>query len=284
MTIPVKVHNTDFKSFQIIDKITTTEFFLTFRQVLILIKQHTHINNPHECLFRVYYLWFLMVELYLNNMNIELNIRLSRNIDASWTKCSHGKSQQQYNQLEVVMSRKFFNPVLFAVIALAITITSCIKKKSEESSELQKQIPSSGTAPAPGPKLESTQKSSSPVEVITGFNHLDSIIKNTPNDLLIFDLYADWCRPCKILAPVYSSLAQKHGAKARFFRIDIQKHRDIASAFRVNGIPLVVFMKDKEIVHAITGVRPAEHYESVITSCGASVSKEECRKKLEATL
>lgn len=182
------------------------------------------------------------------------------------------------------MLKQLSSIIPFLIIPLVII--SCTGKKSNVSSEKPevKTPVAEATSPSPVPKAQPAPESSSPIEVITSFTHLDSIIKNTPNALLIFDLYADWCKPCKMLAPIYSSLAKKHSGKARFFRVDVQKHRDIAQAFRVNGIPLVVFMKDNEIVHAITGLRPPEQYEMVITSCGASVSKDECHKKLEAAL
>jgi thioredoxin 1 len=177
------------------------------------------------------------------------------------------------------MYRILYKNLQLSLLSIVFLLFFCNKNQKTEATVTpvpeQKTVQ---TAPAPDHQSESL------VEVITSFDHLDSIIKNSPNDLLIFDLYADWCRPCKILAPMYSSLAKKHHAKARFFRVDVQKHRDIASAFRVSGIPMVVFMKNKEIVSTIRGLRPQEQYETVITSCGASVSEEECRKKLEAAL
>lgn len=177
------------------------------------------------------------------------------------------------------MLQKLFKKVQLPLLPIVLLLFFC--SKNQKNAETATPVPEQKTVqPPPAPE----HQSDSPIEVITSYNHLDSIIQNSPNDLLIFDLYADWCRPCKMLAPMYSSLAKKHHANARFFRVDVQKHRDIASAFRVNGIPYVVFMKDKEIVRAITGLRPEKQYETIITSCGSSVSKEECRKKLETTL
>lgn len=118
------------------------------------------------------------------------------------------------------------------------------------------------------------------VENITSYDHFNSVLDGSPGKLLVFDLYADWCRPCKLLAPTYSALAQEHGTKARFFRVDIQQHQDIASAFQASSIPLVVFIKDKEVVKAIIGLNPRESYERVLTTCGPSVPAAECKSKL----
>ncbi|MBN1307415.1 MAG: thioredoxin family protein [Chitinispirillaceae bacterium] len=123
-----------------------------------------------------------------------------------------------------------------------------------------------------------------PVESIGSLDELISIVEGSPGQLLVFDLYADWCMPCKILLPTFTALAGAHSKNARFFRVDLQRNPDIASAFRVNSIPMVVFMKDKEVVHALKGLNPKEYYERVITMCGPSIPAAECRTKLEGTL
>ena len=119
---------------------------------------------------------------------------------------------------------------------------------------------------------------------ITNLDNLNAILEGTPGKLLVFDLYADWCVPCKILAPLYDSLAVKHGELADFYRVDVQRNPDIAAAFGVQGIPFVVFMKNREIVHAITGLNPPESYERVITTCGGTASVKECRENLNKPL
>jgi thioredoxin 1 len=119
---------------------------------------------------------------------------------------------------------------------------------------------------------------------ITSYDHFKSVLDGSPGKLLVFDLYADWCKPCRLLAPTYSALAQTHGKNARFYRVDIQQHRDIASAFQANGIPLVVFVKDNEVVKAIVGLNQREIYEQVLTVCGPSVPAAECKASLAENL
>jgi hypothetical protein len=52
----------------------------------------------------------------------------------------------------------------------------------------------------------------------------------------------------------------------------------------VRGIPYVVFIKDKEVVHALAGLNTREQYERVITSCGNDIPLAECKKHLEQSL
>ena len=122
------------------------------------------------------------------------------------------------------------------------------------------------------------------VIALSGLDTVTAIVEGTPGQLLVFDLYADWCRPCKLLAPMYDSLAETHGHTANFYRVDVQRNPDIAAAFGVRGIPLVVFMKDKEVVQALSGLNPRTSYERILTSCGEEVSVEECRENLNKAL
>ncbi len=96
-----------------------------------------------------------------------------------------------------------------------------------------------------------------------------ALIDTSGDRLLIFDLYADWCKPCKILSPVLEELAKENRHKASFFKVNIDKHKRIGSMFRVAGIPFVVFVKNKQGVHSLTGVMPKERYQQAINKFSA---------------
>ncbi len=96
-------------------------------------------------------------------------------------------------------------------------------------------------------------------------DHFKAVIDSSGDRLLIFDLYADWCMPCRILSPMLEEIAKEYGDKASFYKIDIDKHRGIASVFGPKGIPYVVFVKNKKGVHALMGVQPKDVYIRAIT-------------------
>ena len=122
------------------------------------------------------------------------------------------------------------------------------------------------------------------VSQINSMNEFQNIVESNNGTLLVFDLYADWCAPCKILAPTFNSLASVHNERVKFFRVNVDKHPDIASVFSTRAIPLVVFVRDKEAVHSLAGVNPREEYERVIIACGSAESNESCKKNLGNTL
>ena len=98
------------------------------------------------------------------------------------------------------------------------------------------------------------------VKTIQSMDEFKKIIESSPNRLMVFDLYADWCSPCRILSPMLEEIARENKVKADFYKIDVDELRQLASAFRVSGIPHVAFLKNKTIVYALVGVRPKSVY------------------------
>lgn len=146
----------------------------------------------------------------------------------------------------------------------------------ENKPETQSEKPASQPENKPA-----TQPKNEPVQLISTMDELKKLIDTSGNKLLVFDLYADWCMPCRLLSPTLTSIASANTKNARFFRINVDKSRDIAAEFGVNGIPFVVFIKNKEAVYAITGLNPKERYESVIACCGTSQTAASCKAKLQ---
>ena len=182
------------------------------------------------------------------------------------------------------MNRKQW-PAIKVLIAISLSALYlfCTKQenRSLKSNNSQQRVTTSNDSMAGQSTQALSEKS---VTLIKSLDDLNSIVEGTPGRLLIFDLYADWCRPCRILAPTFAALANDHSHKADFFRIDVQKNPDIASAFNVRGIPYVVFIKDKQIVHSLRGLNAREQYERVITTCDSTVSAEDCRTKMQQVL
>jgi thioredoxin len=116
------------------------------------------------------------------------------------------------------------------------------------------------------------EKTSPGVIAITSDEQFKAIIDTSGDRLLIFDLYADWCMPCKILSPTLEELARENSGKASFYKINVDVHTQIAGMFGVSGIPFVVFVKNKTGVHALTGVNPKGTYQRAIDQFAGSES------------
>lgn len=82
--------------------------------------------------------------------------------------------------------------------------------------------------------------------------------------IVVVDFYADWCGPCKMLAPVFQELAGEMGASAKFIKIDVDKTQDVAAKFEVASIPTMVILKDGKEADRIVGFMPKQAIESKI--------------------
>ncbi len=131
-------------------------------------------------------------------------------------------------------------------------------------------------------KKAETAKKNSLISEITSIEEFQKVLDNSGKTLLLFDLYADWCMPCKILSPLLEDLAFANKDKAKFYKINVDKQQEIAAAFKVTGIPLVVFVKEKNGIRAFTGVQSKTTYQQVINQYSESGSEELADGTLEA--
>jgi|TARA_R110002020_G_scaffold362574_4_gene574884 thioredoxin 1 len=77
--------------------------------------------------------------------------------------------------------------------------------------------------------------------------------QETATGITLIDFYAEWCGPCKVLAPILESVSEK--STANIYKVDVEKNRTLAQQFGVRGIPLLVVMKDGKPVEQTTGLK-----------------------------
>lgn len=80
----------------------------------------------------------------------------------------------------------------------------------------------------------------------------------------IIDFYADWCGPCKIIAPIMEELAAEYEGKIKIYKIDTDDERELASAFGIRSIPSVLFSPLKGKPMMKTGALSKEAYVKII--------------------
>lgn len=66
------------------------------------------------------------------------------------------------------------------------------------------------------------------------------------NELALVDFYADWCGPCKTLAPIVEELSEEYADRINFYKLDVDKDGEVATKYGVRGIPtLIIFAAGK---------------------------------------
>ena len=73
---------------------------------------------------------------------------------------------------------------------------------------------------------------------------------------VLLDLWAAWCGPCRLVAPVVDELATEYAGRIKVGKIDVDAEPAIAAAFGVQSIPTIVLIKDGEVVAQAIGARP----------------------------
>ena len=81
---------------------------------------------------------------------------------------------------------------------------------------------------------------------------------------ILLDFYADWCGPCRMVAPVFDALADKYDGKAKICKVNVDEQKQLAMTHRVMSIPTVIFMKNGEVVDKVTGALPQAAFEEKI--------------------
>ena len=71
----------------------------------------------------------------------------------------------------------------------------------------------------------------------------------------LVDFYADWCGPCRTMAPILKEVAHDLGAAAKVAKVNVDEDRELAQRFRVRGIPLLVVLKDGKEVQRMVGLQ-----------------------------
>ena len=75
---------------------------------------------------------------------------------------------------------------------------------------------------------------------------------------VLVDFYADWCGPCKTLAPILQQVARTHAGRLRVVKVDVDKNPAAAQQYRVQGVPTLVLFKGGQPVWRQSGVLAAE--------------------------
>jgi len=79
----------------------------------------------------------------------------------------------------------------------------------------------------------------------------------------IIDFYADWCGPCKMVAPILEELSEEYKGKVHIYKVDTEVEQELAAAFAIRSIPTMLFCPMGEAPQMAQGALPKQQLEQV---------------------
>ena len=81
---------------------------------------------------------------------------------------------------------------------------------------------------------------------------------------IVVDFWAEWCGPCKMIAPILADIATEHAGRITIGKLNVDENPDIAMRFNVMSIPTLIVMENGKVVDQAVGVRPKRQIVSML--------------------
>lgn len=122
---------------------------------------------------------------------------------------------------------------------------------------------------------ETTKQNETTIEVsqMNKAMYLEKIydFEKSPNSFIykgkkpaVIDFYADWCRPCKRVAPIMDELAKQYDGKVSFYKVNVDLEQELAAIHQVQSIPMIMVLSPKEEPKVVLGALNKEDYVTLI--------------------
>lgn len=86
----------------------------------------------------------------------------------------------------------------------------------------------------------------------------------TKSGIVLVDFWADWCMPCKMMAPILNEVAEATDGTATIYKLNVDEQQQVAAKYGIRNIPTMILFKDGKEVERIIGVKPKDYIISSI--------------------
>ena len=113
-----------------------------------------------------------------------------------------------------------------------------------------------------GTKANNNAVAGNELKIIKDMESFNEII-NSSTPVLV-DFYADWCAPCKMMAPILHQVSKDMEGKVKVIKVDVDKNEDTARKYQIRSIPTMILFKDGKAVWQGVGVMQADQIKAII--------------------
>ena len=100
------------------------------------------------------------------------------------------------------------------------------------------------------------------VQTLTDAN-FENTVNHTPQPVLV-DFWAEWCGPCRRLAPTVDAIAAEFQGRATVAKLNVDENPDVPGRFAIRGIPTLLLFKNGELAESLVGLAPKEDIAKMI--------------------
>src|SRR5471032_252274 len=121
----------------------------------------------------------------------------------------------------------------------------------------------------PATKERETQGEIMASENVKEFNdaNFDAEVLKSEQPVLV-DFWAEWCQPCRMLAPTIEKLAGEYVGKVKVGKVDTDSNRDISLKYQISAIPTVILFKNGQVAQKFVGLRSEKDFKAALDAPG----------------
>ena len=106
------------------------------------------------------------------------------------------------------------------------------------------------------------------VKEFTDQNFEQEVLKSS--EPVLVDFWAEWCMPCRMLAPTIEKIAKDYAGKVKVGKIDTDANRDVSIKYSISAIPTVILFKGGQIAQKFVGLRQERDFKEAIEAATAA--------------
>ena len=104
------------------------------------------------------------------------------------------------------------------------------------------------------------------VKEFTDSNFEQEVLQSS--EPVLVDFWAEWCGPCRMLAPTIDKIANEYQGKVKVGKVDTDVNRDISIKYNISAIPTVILFKDGQVAQKFVGLRQERDFKEAIDKLG----------------
>ena len=102
------------------------------------------------------------------------------------------------------------------------------------------------------------------VSSVTDSTFQAEVIDASNTQPVMVDFWAEWCRPCLMLAPTVAEIAQTYTGKLKVVKLNVDENTASAGRYNIRGIPTLLIFKGGQVAEQVVGAVPREHIEKAL--------------------